>query len=136
MKCTRCGTPIADEYSACPSCGLPRFQQHAAPPAPPRAPGAAPTNPFAALRAPSTGVPNYILFALITTICGCMPLGIVAIVFAIQSTSKASSGDLAGAREAASRAKLFCILAVAVQVLMIVLWGGGALVQAFKSATS
>lgn len=53
-----------------------------------------------------TPPPNYLVFAILTTIFCCQILGIVSIVFAAQVNSKWNSGDLQGALEAIRNAKL------------------------------
>jgi hypothetical protein len=48
--------------------------------------------------------------------CGCLPLGVVAIVFAAQVDSKWNSGDFAGATDAANKAKMFSIISFVVGI--------------------
>jgi hypothetical protein len=55
--------------------------------------------------------PNYLAFAIITTLCCCLPFGIPAIVFATQVNSKAAAGDLAGAMDSSRKAKMWCWIA-------------------------
>ncbi|HZY90520.1 MAG TPA: CD225/dispanin family protein [Gemmataceae bacterium] len=53
-------------------------------------------------------VPNYLVPAIVVTVlCGCWPLGLVAIINAAQVDGKLKSGDLEGARRAANLAKTF-----------------------------
>lgn len=59
---------------------------------------------------PNQSVPNYLIPAILSTICCCVPFGIVAIVYASQVNSKLASGDYSGALEASSKAKLWCWL--------------------------
>ena len=63
-------------------------------------------------------VPNYLIPAIISALC-CLPVGIVSIIFSAQVNGKVASGDVAGARESARKAKLFTIIAIA---LGIALW--------------
>ena len=65
-------------------------------------------------------VPNYLIPAIISTLC-CFPLGIISIIFAAQVNGKVAAGDVAGAMDAAKKAKLFSIIFIA---LGVVLWGG------------
>ncbi len=51
--------------------------------------------------------PNYLVFAILTTIFCCQILGIVSIVYAAQVNSKWASGDFKGAEEASRNAKLW-----------------------------
>lgn len=72
----------------------------------------------------TTTVPNYLVMAIISVFC-CMPLGVIAIVFAAQVNSKVAAGDIAGAMEASKKAKMFSIIALAlglVAVLIYVVW--------------
>jgi hypothetical protein len=52
---------------------------------------------------------NYLVFAILTTVLCCLPLGIVSIVFSSQVNSKWNAGDQAGAVESARKAKLWAI---------------------------
>ena len=73
---------------------------------------------------PTTTVPNYLVMAIISALC-CMPLGVVAIIFAAQVNSKVAAGDIAGATESSKKAKMFSIIALAlglVAVLIYVVW--------------
>lgn len=59
--------------------------------------------------APGT-VPNYLVQAILVTICCCLPFGIPAIVFAGQVNTKLAAGDLGGAQESSRKAKMWCWL--------------------------
>lgn len=66
-------------------------------------------------------VPNYLVWSIMVTLCCCLPGGIVSIVYATQANSKASAGDLAGALEAAGKAKTWLIIgAIAGAVVSII----------------
>lgn len=65
-------------------------------------------------------VPNYLIPAIISAVC-CFPLGIISIVFAAQVNGKVQQGDIAGAMDAAKKAKLFSYIFIGLGVL---LWGG------------
>lgn len=51
--------------------------------------------------------PNYLAWAIISTVLCCLPFGIVSIVYAAQVNSKWSTGDFAGAQTASKNAKLW-----------------------------
>jgi len=53
---------------------------------------------------------TYLIFAIISTLLCCLPLGIVAIVYACKINSLQRSGDYAGAQNAAKKAKMFTII--------------------------
>ncbi|MDB4582242.1 CD225/dispanin family protein [Draconibacterium sp.] len=57
--------------------------------------------------------PNYLAFAIITTIFCCQIFGIVSIVFAAMVNSKWSAGDFEGALNASKNAKLWAWIAFA-----------------------
>lgn len=58
-----------------------------------------------------TPPPNYLVFAILTTIFCCQILGIISIVFAAQVNSKWNSGDIQGALDASRNAKLWAWIA-------------------------
>jgi hypothetical protein len=62
-------------------------------------------------RQEQTPPPNYLVFAILTTIFCCQILGIVSIVFAAQVNSRWNSGDHQGALDASKNAKLWAWIA-------------------------
>ena len=64
-------------------------------------------------------VPNYLIPAIISALC-CFPLGIISIIFAAQVNGKVAAGNIAGAQDAAKKAKLFSMIFI---ILGVVLWG-------------
>ena len=76
-----------------------------------------------------TPPPNYLVFAILTTIFCCQILGIVSIVFAAQVNSKWNSGDIQGAMEASKNAKLWAWIAfgsgliIGVVVMLLAVFG-------------
>lgn len=63
------------------------------------------------LQQPQSPPPNYLVFAILTTIFCCQILGIVSIVFAAQVNSKWNAGDIQGALEASRNAKMWAWIA-------------------------
>jgi hypothetical protein len=88
MYCTNCGTQLPPGATACPGCG------HATPyfAAPPK-------------------VPNYLVQSILTTLCCCLPFGIVALVYSTQVNAKLAAGDLTGAQASSNSARTWVIVA-------------------------
>ena len=74
-------------------------------------------------------IPNYLVQAILVTICCCVPAGIVAIVFAAQVNGKVQSGDYAEAMRLSNNAKTWCWvsfgLAIAAVVIYVILVAAG-----------
>ena len=74
------------------------------------------------IRREDVKLPNYLIPAiLVTVLCGCWPLGLVAIINAAQVDGKLKSGDIAGARRAADLAKTFTWVTFAVGLIVNVI---------------
>ena len=56
-----------------------------------------------------SGTPD-IIFSILVTLCCCLPLGIVSIVYASKINSLQNAGDYEGAKAAAKKAKMFMIV--------------------------
>lgn len=67
-------------------------------------------------------IPNHLVWAILTTLFCCLPLGIVSIVFASQVDGRRAAGDLAGAWQASEQAKFWAILSAAALPLLLVVW--------------
>lgn len=67
-------------------------------------------------------VPNNLVWAILTTLFCCLPLGIVSIVYATQVDGLRAAGDIAGARVAADKARFWAILSALLVPLIIALW--------------
>ncbi|PRX98525.1 CD225/dispanin family protein [Allonocardiopsis opalescens] len=65
---------------------------------------------------------NYLVWSILSTICCCLPLGIVSIVFSTQVNSKWQAGDYAGAQDASNKAKNFAIWSAVAGVIAGVLY--------------
>ncbi|HKR65372.1 MAG TPA: CD225/dispanin family protein [Thermoanaerobaculia bacterium] len=87
MYCTYCGAERADSATACPQCG----------------------RPVAEFAAPDE-VPNHLVQSILVTLCCCLPLGIVALVYSSQVNTKLAHGDVSGARIASARARTWVIV--------------------------
>jgi hypothetical protein len=107
MYCQSCGKPNPQQTPYCRHCGNPLVLS----PNPQ-------VNPYAASSAgvskPVGQKPyNYLIPAILSTLCCCLPLGIVSIVYASQVDGKWSSGDAHGAVNAANNAKMWFYLSLA-----------------------
>jgi len=88
MFCTNCGAQIPPGATMCLTCRTP-----------------------APMSAPQAPVNNYLVPAIIVTLCCCVPFGIVAIVYAAQVNSKLGMGDVFGAEQSAKNAKMWTWIA-------------------------
>ena len=72
---------------------------------------------------PSSGapasVPNFLVPAIISLFC-CLPLGVVAVIFAAQVNGKVATGDTAGALDSSKKAKMFSFIAIGLGLVFIV----------------
>ena len=84
--------------------------------------------------------PNYMVWAVLTTVFCCLPLGIVSIVYAAQVNSRWYSGDREGARSASKSAQIWVwvtfgagVIAGLIGVLLSILGAfAGFLTQGFE----
>jgi hypothetical protein len=70
----------------------------------------------------STAPPNYLAWALLSTLLCCPPFGIASIVFSSQVNSKWEAEDVSGAQAASAKARKFAIWATAAGVVFWVLY--------------
>ncbi len=66
---------------------------------------------------------NNLALAIITTVLCCLPLGVVAIIQASKVNGLWQAGDVAGAQEAADKAKKFSIYSAIAGVIFYVIYG-------------
>lgn len=95
--CPQCEFSNADNTTFCTQCG--RSLQ---------SPAAAPPLQATGVVVPPIGttIPNYLVFAILTTVLCCLPTGIPAIIYASQVKTKLQLGDVAGAQAASNNAKM------------------------------
>jgi predicted secreted protein len=74
------------------------------------------------MNATNPQIPNHLVWAILSTLFCCLPLGIVSIVFAAQVNGKVAAGDIAGAREASDKAKKFAMWGAIAGVVVLVLY--------------
>lgn len=119
MFCTQCGASNPDSAITCAQCG--RSLQ----------PGQAPTGvvvpPTPGVVQPpgyvAATIPNYLVFAILTTVLCCLPTGIVSIIYAAQVNTKIAAGDIVGATQASNNAKMWAWISFGLGLLSIVSWG-------------
>ncbi|MBF0343683.1 MAG: CD225/dispanin family protein [Nitrospirae bacterium] len=92
MHCGKCGTQNEDGAFKCIRCGDILIVISDAP-------------------LPQPKIPSYLLPSILLTILSCLPLGIVAIVYAAKVNKKMTLDDYAGAAESSKKAKMWCWLA-------------------------
>jgi len=112
MFCDLCGANNPEGSKVCTQCGR-NFQP---------TPETSIQPPMPMGMTPSVHVPNYLVFAILTTVLCCPPAGIPAIVYAAQVNAKLAAGDIAGAQLASKNAKMWCWIALGVGVLGAVLY--------------
>jgi len=79
---------------------------------------------------------NYLVWAILSTLFCCLPLGIVSIVFAAQVNSKYAAGDVQGALDSSQKAKKFAIWSAIAGVVVGIIYGILIAVGAMSSDTS
>lgn len=69
-----------------------------------------------------TPPPNYLVWAILSTIFCCLPFGIVSIVYAAQVNSKWQVGDVTGANIASKNAKTWAWVSFGVGIFGFLVW--------------
>ncbi len=119
VYCTTCGREVHPDARFCDNCGaaLARMGDGG----PTHAPG------MAYPGGPGYGelphIPNYLVQAILVTICCCLPAGIVAIVYAAQVNGRVASGDFADAERLSNNAKTWCWISFGVGLAVSVGYG-------------
>jgi len=76
------------------------------------------------------------VWAIVSTVLCCLPLGIVSIIFSTQVNSKWAMGDYAGAQDSSRKAKNFAIYAVIGSFVAVLLYVLLVVVLGIASSTS
>ena len=95
MFCSKCGAQAPENTAFCSSCGNAM-------------------NPAANTAAPVVHphIPSNLGLAIFSTLCCCLPFGIVAIIFATQVSSHIAAGNYDAARKSAENAKTWSIISI------------------------
>lgn len=107
MYCTQCGTLNDESATHCSRCGAALYR-----------PGSS-----ALPRPQSAHFPNYLVQAILVTICCCQIPGIVAIVYAAQVNGFLLAGDFRAARRASRLAYVWSWVAFALGMSFVVVYG-------------
>lgn len=67
-------------------------------------------------------VPNHLVWAILSTLFCCLPLGVVSIVYAAQVDGKRAAGDIEGARASSRSAANWAIASAVIVPIGIALW--------------
>lgn len=67
-------------------------------------------------------VPNYLIWAILSTLFCCLPAGVVAIAYAVQVDGKLAAGDYTGAVAASDNAKMWNWISVCSVFVIILLY--------------
>lgn len=143
--CSRCGAPQTAQTAAeCPSCGSPipaggRFCIACGRPAPEPAPGQRPSDApgptYAAPILPGLSrpaateserpphIPNYLVWAILSTICCCLFTGIVSIVYAAQVNGKVAQGDFETAQQYSNNARTWAWVSFGLGIAGWIIYG-------------
>lgn len=92
MFCKQCGKEITENAEVCTHCG--------------------------ARQTPPVQIKSHLAEAIITTLCCCLPFGIVSIVYAAKVSSLLQSGDVAGAQQASSKASMWAWIAFGIGIVI------------------
>lgn len=79
---------------------------------------------------------NYLVWAILSTVLCCLPLGIASIIFSTQVNTKWAQGDVAGANESARKAKLFAIWGAVIGLVVSIVYVIGVVALGWTTTTS
>lgn len=66
--------------------------------------------------------PTFMIWAILSTICCCLPAGVVAIIFSSQVSSKYFARDYEGARKASERTEMWIIASIVLGIIVNALY--------------
>jgi Interferon-induced transmembrane protein/zinc-ribbon domain len=112
--CPQCGFSNADDAMVCAQCGRNLRPATSAPPL---------QTTGVVMPPGGAAVPNYLVYAILTTVVCCPATGIPAIIYASQVNTKLQLGDVAGAQTASNNAKMWCWISLALGLITLVGYG-------------
>ncbi|WP_163548327.1 CD225/dispanin family protein [Candidatus Frankia nodulisporulans] len=62
-------------------------------------------------------VPNYLWQSIVVTLLCCLPAGVVAILYATKVDPRRQTGDIDGARNASSKARMWCVISLLLAIV-------------------
>ena len=71
---------------------------------------------------PNTPIPNNLVWAILSTLFCCLPLGVVSIIYAAKVDGLAAAGDIQGAQQASDNAKKWAIISAVALVALAVIY--------------
>jgi hypothetical protein len=71
---------------------------------------------------PNTPIPNNLVWAILSTLFCCLPLGVVSIIYAAKVDGLAAAGDIQGAQQASANAKKWAIISAVALVAVAVIY--------------
>ena len=128
VYCTTCGREVDPDARFCDYCGAALDPTGDGGPA--YAPGM--SHPGEPGYGELPHVPNYLVQAILVTICCCLPAGIVAIVYAAQVNGRVAAGDFADAQRLSNNAKTWCWISFGVGLAISVGYGLVTVLGAFS----
>jgi len=106
MLCKNCGTQNIEGAVKCVQCGQVLDLIH---------------NNYNQMPVIQQSINSWLIPAIITNACCCMPLGIISVYFAAKANTYTEKGDFLNAKASADKAKLWSIIGIA---LGLVIWVG------------
>lgn len=74
------------------------------------------------MNTPNTPIPNNLVWAILSTLFCCLPLGVVSIIYAAKVDGLAAAGDIQGAQQASDNAKKWAIISAVALIALCVIY--------------
>ena len=116
MKCKKCFTEIPEGATICPNC---KAEQTATTYNEVENNYNQTSNPYQPMQSKPVSKTPYLIAAIISTICCCLPFSIVAIVYALKIDTAVAVGNMADAQRFAKISRNWIIASVAIGVIVL-----------------